>query len=302
MSRLALSASRSFDIIELLATFPDRGFTMSEISRATGINIASCHAVLTTLSNRGYLTRSANQKTYKLGLALIAVGHGAEKSHPMAVRAMEAADKLHAELGLGVLLCTSVGDEILAVYAIEGQSGLHPGLHVGERLPLVAPLGAPFYAWAPEAEIEQWLSRRERSEEDDIGQRVERDIQLIRDRGYQIYFGSGSTSSFASLVADMSNTKALSDYKGKISQLAQSFDYHLAQPEVIESASTYDVVLIAAPIFDRDGKATFNLGLGGFAGPLTGEAINHFAERLLLTCLEVMRSERTSGRVREHGA
>lgn len=302
MSRLALSATRSIDIIELLATFPDRGFSMSEISRATGINIASCHAVLTTLTNRGYLVRSGNDKSYKLGLSLIAVGHGAEKSQPIAVRAMAAADKLRAELGAGALLTTAVGEEILAVYALEGPTGRSPGMHDGERLPLVAPLGAPFLAWAPEWEVEAWLGRREEPQDPTLKARIQRDIAIIKQRGFQIYFSTGETSSFAALIAEMSASEAVADYKGKISGLAGSFHYHMEQPEKIEDDVSYEVTLIAAPIFDRDGNAIFNLGLGGFSGPLSGKTINRFAERLLLACLEVMRSERTTGRKREHGA
>lgn len=300
MSRLALSASRSFDIIELLATFPDRGFSMSEISRATGINIASCHAVLTTLTSRGYLTRSATDKAYKLGLSLIAVGHGAEKSQPMAVRAMEAADKLHRELGVGALLCSAIGDEILAVYSLNGPTGLSPGLHDGERLPLVAPIGAPFVVWTSAEEIEEWLARRPGTIDPDEDARFRRDIALIRNRGYQLYFKTAETTSFASLITEMSATNAVSDYKGKISDLAQSFQYHMAQPTIIEEAAEYDLTLIAAPIFDRNGNPSFNLGLGGFPEPLTGKMINHYAERLLLACLEVMRTERTSGWKRGH--
>ena len=300
MSRLALSATRSIDIIELLATFPDRGFSMSEISRATGINIASCHAVLTTLTGRGYLVRSAGDKTYKLGLSLIAVGHGAEKSQPIAVRAMEAADKLSAELDVGALLTTAVGDEILAVYALEGPTGRSPGMHDGERLPLVAPLGAPFLAWASQAELEEWLARRPEPNNPDLSARIQRDISIIKKRGYQMYFSNGETVSFAALIAEMSASEAVSDYKGKISSLASTFHYHMEQPESIDDDASYDVTLIAAPIFDRDGNAMFNLGLGGFTGPLSGKTINRCAERLLVACLDVMRSERTSGRKREH--
>src|SRR5450756_2568335 len=38
VSRPGLAASRSIDIIEFLALFPERGFTLSEIVRSTGIN------------------------------------------------------------------------------------------------------------------------------------------------------------------------------------------------------------------------------------------------------------------------
>ena len=52
MSRPALSATRSIEIIELLATFPERQFNLSDIVKATGINIASTHAILNTLSEK----------------------------------------------------------------------------------------------------------------------------------------------------------------------------------------------------------------------------------------------------------
>ena len=46
MSRAALSASRSIEVIELLTAFPERQFTLSEVVKTTEINIASCHAIL----------------------------------------------------------------------------------------------------------------------------------------------------------------------------------------------------------------------------------------------------------------
>jgi len=257
--------------------------------------------VLTTLTNRGYLVRSGNDKTYKLGLSLIAVGHGAEKSQPIAVRAMEAADRLCTELGVGALLTTAVGEEILAVYALEGPTGRNPGMHDGERLPLVAPFGAPFLAWASEAEMDAWLARGTKPEDPAIAGRILRDIAIIKKRGYQMHFTTGGTNSFGALISEMAASESVADYKSKISSLANAFHYHMEQPEDIDEEASYEVTLIAAPIFDRDGNAVFNLGVGGFTGPLSGKAINRYAERLLVACLEVMRSERTSGRKREHG-
>lgn len=302
MSRPALSASRSFDIIELLAAFPEKGFTMSDISRATGINIASCHAVLTALTERGYLARSSNHKTYKLGLSLIAVGHGAEKSHPMAVRAMQAADQLAKDLGVAVILCTALGQEIFALYAREDAEGRDAGLHVGERLPLVAPVGAPFLAWAQEDEINEWISRRSEPWDQELHDKLKRDIHIIRERGFQVYFRSAASPTIASLMAQMSTTSHLSDYKGEISRLVNSFDYHVGQPEKIEETANYDVMLISAPIFDRNGEAAFNLGLGGFAQPLTGARLISHADKLMRACLDVMRADRALALKREHTA
>ena len=58
MSRPALAASRSLEIIELFTSFPERTFTFSEVIKATKINTASCHAILNVLTEKGYLLRS----------------------------------------------------------------------------------------------------------------------------------------------------------------------------------------------------------------------------------------------------
>ena len=73
MARPGLAASRGVDIIEFLSFFPDRGFTLSEIVRATEINVASCYAILNRLTDRGFLIRDPDQKTYTLGPSLIAI-------------------------------------------------------------------------------------------------------------------------------------------------------------------------------------------------------------------------------------
>ena len=75
------------DAIDLLAAFPERTFTLSEIARAAKINIASCHAVMNALIDRGYLTRRGDQRTYSLGPALMAIGAAALKSQPLIARA-----------------------------------------------------------------------------------------------------------------------------------------------------------------------------------------------------------------------
>src|SRR5689334_18817876 len=71
MARPALSATRGIEILDLLAAFPTQAFTLSEIARASGINVSSCHSVLNALLVRGYLSHGASPKTYVLGPALV---------------------------------------------------------------------------------------------------------------------------------------------------------------------------------------------------------------------------------------
>ena len=289
VSRPALSASRSIEVMELLATFPGREFSLSEIVKATQINIASCFAILTALTEKGYLVKTAKQKTYRLGPSLIALGHAAQKSQPIVELATEAARRLLDELGFPVLLSTVVGDELLAVVSLEDSAGRDAGMFVGERLPLVAPIGAPFIAWATEEAVMEWIDRRNTPLDASQLDTLRRDLELTRERGYQVALRPSEQQTIGSLMAEMAKSGPVADYKDEVRKLIHTFDTQMFQPVQLEEDQHYDVLLIASPIFDQTGNAAFNLCLGGFPEQLSGAQLQKYADRLSRTCLEVMR-------------
>jgi len=286
MARPALSASRTMDILDLLTAFPTRAFTMSEIMRATNINVASCHAILSALGSRGYLLRRG--KSYVLGHALIAVGQAASLAQPLIARAQAAALQLNEELDVAVLLSTLAGDEILALTSLRDRAGHTASFRIGQRMPLVPPAGAHFIAWASDAAVDAWI---ERAGETDAGAIAEwrRALQLIRARGFQVTLRASQTEAFAELMARMAAGSQPLEYRTQARRLIADHGWKLAQPETIQPNSRYEAVLIAAPIFDEAGHASLSLGLGGFTEPLTGARITMLAEKLMKTCLRVMR-------------
>jgi DNA-binding IclR family transcriptional regulator len=292
MARPALSASRSVDVLDFLAAFPGRGFTLSEIARAAKINVASCHAVLSALVERGYLVRRSDQRTYVLGPALVAIGEAALKSQPLVARAKAAAQALSEEFALPVLLSAVVDKEILGVVSISDAAGRSAGLRVGERMPLVAPVGAPFLAWSSEATIEAWLDRAASPRNERLADDWRRTLALTRQRGFQVTLRAAEGPHIAEMMAEMAAGRRLSSYKDEAIGAISSLE-NLAQPETLEPDELYDIVLIAAPIFDQDGEAPFNLCLGGFAELVSGRAILDYADRLMRICLQVMRDDRT---------
>jgi DNA-binding IclR family transcriptional regulator len=294
VARPALSASRSVDVIDFLAAFPGRGFTLSEIARAAKINVASCHAVLTALTERGYLARSDHQRTYTLGPALVAIGDAALRSQTLVARAKEAAEELSAELGVAVLLSAVIGDEMVGIVSIADASGRGAGLKVGERRPMAPPLGAPFLAWSSEAAIEAWIARSGAPHRDTLAREWRHTLALTRKRGFQVTLRSPEGPDISAVMAEMASGRGAPDYKEGVARLINSLDLHLAQPETIEPDQVYDVVLIASPIFDQSGEAAFNLCFGGFSEKLTGAVVSSYADRLVRTCLQVMREHRAA--------
>jgi DNA-binding IclR family transcriptional regulator len=293
MARPALSAARTTDILDLFAAFPGRAFTMSEIIRATGINVASCHAVLSVLAQRGYLSRRDGDKTYMLGPALLCVGQAAFQALPLAVRAQEAAARLFQDLQIPVLLSTIAGDEILALSAFSTSDGRSTGLRAGQRVPLIPPNGAHFLAWAGEPEIAAWLARSGDQDEAKLAS-LRTMLALVRRRGFQVTLRTASKTELALLMAQMAAGQPPLDYKLQVAHALSDESWPLSQPETINPGQSYDIVLIAASIFDRDGQAYLSLGLGGFAGPVDGQTILELSAHLLEACLRVMREQRAS--------
>jgi len=269
--------------------------------RATKINVASCHAVLTTLTDCGYLSRCPKQRTYTLGPALVAIGQAALKSQPLVTRAKEAAESLRRELGTAMLLSTVICDEILAIFSLVDASGRSPGMQVGERKPLVAPIGAPFLAWSSGEAIEAWIARHAPPDEK-LAKEWRHTLAVIRKRGYQVMLRAPDSPQIATLMSELASGRRIPDYKDEVTRLINSFDHQLSQPETIDAEELYDIILISAPLFDQNGGAVFNMSLGGFQGKLSGAMIASYADRLVRTCLEIMRADREQSSRRDREA
>lgn len=293
MARPALSASRSVDVINFLTQFPGRSFTLSEIARAANINVASCHAILKALTDRGYLSR-AGKGAYSLGPVLIAIGDAALKSQSLVARAKDAAQELFREFDVPVLLSALVGDEIVAILGVHDSQGRGPGIEVGERRPLLPPIGAPFIAWGPEAAIDAWLAKALPEQRKGRTAKWRAGLALIRQRGFQVTARSPEGSAVGAQIAQMAAGQPVSGYRDRIKDLLGSLGDHLSQLELIDADEIYDIQLIAAPIFNKDGECAFNLCLGGFPNKLSGASIQAYAERLVRSCLQVIRADRAA--------
>lgn len=276
MARPALSAARGIEIIDLLAAEPGRALSMSEIARRAGINVASCHAVLTVLTERGYLRREG--KAYGLGPALFAAGQAALVGQPLLAHAEVAARALLAELDLPVTVTALVGSEIVGVLSLGG--GDQPLLRVGARRALVPPTGAAFVAWSGEEEIARWAARSPDRNPAAIGA-LRRGASAMRDRGFEVLLNTPEVNRLASRLRSFSTTGSLRMGPGMVLL------------ETIRDARAYDVMMIAAPVFDRAGGCAFNLCLGPFPEPLPGGRVLELADRLLAACVGVMEADRS---------
>lgn len=278
MARPALSAARGIDIIDLLAA-ASRPMTLSDIARATGINVASCHAVLNVLAERGYLAREG--RGFVLGPVLVAVGEAALAGQPLLARAEAAARGLVRELGLAALITGAVGEEIVGLVSIGAGGGQSPLLRTGERRALIPPIGAPFVAWSDETVIAEWLARSPDIDAE-VLTALRRGVETIRERGFEVLLRPAETGGLASQL------RALAAAEPGVVHLGPG----MALPDRIAPEMLYDVTMIAAPLFDRRGACAYNLCLGPFPERLSGARILELADRLLRACVDIMHADR----------
>ena len=184
MSRAALAATRAMGVIDLLAAHPGEAFTLSEIARRLDVNLASTHAILGTLTASGHLSRHPRHRTFTLGPALVATGSAALVAHPAIEAAREAAGGLAADTALQATVTALAGDAVVFVASAGRQQPHGVDVRVGQRVPLVPPLGTVFYAWAPPEEVDAWLSRGRLAAPD--GESLRAVLSTVRARGCSI--------------------------------------------------------------------------------------------------------------------
>lgn len=255
---------RAMSALNHLTAHPGVSFTLSELSVALTVNPASLSALLLALCDAGYLSRHPRRKTYALGPAGVALGHAAALQYP----AIEAAAPEMRELaGLGneCVGTVATAGEILFV-AIEG----HPGAKsreawVGQRIPMVPPFGQVFVAWSAEEEIDRWLGKMGRGEQEALlRQRLLGSLERVRVDGYVIGLANDPVEEVIALIDELTVVDRDEVRRRLWEAIPRQGLSYVA--EGIRPDQVYDVANLAVPVFDAEGSVAFAMTLTGLSG------------------------------------
>jgi DNA-binding IclR family transcriptional regulator len=278
MTRPALSAARSVDVLNFMASRPRESFTLSELSRQLGISTASGHAVLQVLTAANYLVRDPVQKRYRLGPTLIALGHSALESHPAIDRARDEVRHLADSLQLECLAGIVCDDEIM-ILARAGRPRKFEFLpRVAQRLPLIPPVGAALCAWAEGPTKKKWLDRLGPIPQEETS-RITRAIEGIRARGYDVGLETPTRKQIADLLARRAHEGDPKEWEPMLADLFRTLareENQIVGP--IDPHREYVVNYIMAPVVAVRGEALVCLTVLGFEDPLSGEEIQKIGE------------------------
>ena len=289
MSRPALAATRAIAVLNFLAAHPTDAFTLSDIAERLEINLASAHALLSVLVESGYASRHPRLRTFTLGPSVVALGSAALERHPAIDLARDAARDLSAELDLEVAVTAAAGDDIVFLARAGAHRARGIAVHVGQRVPLVPPLGAVFMAWSGDERVAAWRARSRHP------QRLEGVLSGVRERGYSVALELDERRGLGEALDHLADAPVDEAGHRTVDGLLAELDGRTYQFAALDGRPTYDVSMIAAPVFDSSGEPALAMTLLGFQPGLSANQVAELGNHVRDVGLVV--SKRSRGRI-----
>jgi IclR family transcriptional regulator, acetate operon repressor len=146
------SVDRALTLLETIAELGGET-TLSRLASRTGLNISTCHHLLATLVQRGFVTKGLGRRGYALGARILYLSHAClQVDLP---RAQSALDRINHSTGETVHLAALQGDELVTILKREARHAVRVdagALGTSDAAHATA-TGKAILAWLPEDEI-----------------------------------------------------------------------------------------------------------------------------------------------------
>jgi DNA-binding IclR family transcriptional regulator len=154
--RASPPTSRVVRVLDFMSRHPQGRFGLSDLARRVDLSKPTCLGIVTTLAEAGYVIRDGRDKTYRLGPALITLGHRAQESMRVNPAAREELRRLSVCFATTAALSAVVDDRITLLELV-APLGTRVGVEVGQSYPFAPPVGLMFVLWDDEA-VRSWLA------------------------------------------------------------------------------------------------------------------------------------------------
>ncbi|MGW0658149.1 IclR family transcriptional regulator [Streptodolium elevatio] len=314
MARPSPQTERLVSLVDAIAARPDEGLTLSEIARHLAVTPATCHPMLVSLAELGWLVRHPVRRTYRLGPALIAVGRAAARGLGVVDLARPGMQRLRDELGLTCIALTPGEFHVTVAEVVRGPSEHGPHVRVGDQIPIAPPLGVGYVSWADEQTLRRWLDGV--TTDPDKRARHEQAVKAARERGYAVelvtrietelgqalarldeHLGQQLGQHFGEhlggrLAATAGATEARDPSAARLRTLLEEIAAELADPDQdpiheIDPDREYRVGRIGAGVLDPSGEVALVIALHGFGARTDGRGVADIGGRLAAVAADV---------------
>lgn len=263
--RTSPPTERVVAVLEFLARHPHDRFGLSELARRVELSKPTCLGILTTLTEAGYLVRDGGEthrdKTYRLGPALITLGHLAQESLRVSPAARDELRRLSETFGVTAAL-SGVVDDRITLLDLVAPPGTPATVRVGQSYPFAPPVGLMFVLWDDRA-VSEWLHKEPTIPLRTDTARVERVIAECRSTGYLVERLTPGGRRLYALMAGMSNTLP-DELRALLGELVSDIGERVYLHGEDGPAARHDISVIAAPVYDQHQRqvmvATLQIG------------------------------------------
>lgn len=281
--RASPPTARVIAVLEFLARHPHDRFGLSELARRVELSKPTCLGILGTLTDAGYLVRDAGDtsrdKTYRLGPALITLGHIAQESLRVSPSARDELRRL-SETFTATAALSGVVDDRITLLELVAPSGTPVTVRVGQSYPFAPPVGLMFVLWDERA-VRDWLRKEPTIPLRTDTDRFERVIAECRSAGYLVERLTPGGRRLYALMAGMSNTLP-DELQALLGELVSDIGERVYLRGEDGPDGRHDISVIAAPVYDHHQRQVMVVSLQ-IGHALTDAEISSRAAGLLVT-------------------
>jgi len=251
------SVARALTLLETIAELGGET-TLSRLASRTGLNISTCHHLLATLVQRGFVTKGLGRRGYALGARILYLSHVCMQVD-LPRRAQSALDRINHTTGETVHLAALQGDEVVTVLKREARHAVRvdAGALGASEAPHATAIGKAMLAWLPEPEVHRIVSARGMTRFTpntitDFRELIE-SLRLVRRNGYALdreEFQPGVVCVGAA-IRDQSGAVVGSISASTPSMRASEEHLALMREEVTAAARELSAELGAPPVLER---------------------------------------------------
>jgi IclR family transcriptional regulator, acetate operon repressor len=153
------SVARALTLLEIIADLGGEA-ALTQIAAKAGLNVSTCHHLLSTLVAKGYVARVPDRRSYALGARLIYLSHVCLRHVDLPRRAQPFVEKVNAATGETVHLAVLQADSVFKLLIREARHAVRvDSSSMGKSDAVHATAtGKAILAWLPEDDMRRIVS------------------------------------------------------------------------------------------------------------------------------------------------
>jgi len=153
------SVDRALTLLEVIADEPD-GLTLSAIAERVGLNSSTCHHLISTLVQRGYVVHIGRSQGYALGSKVREINDAANQAMEPSILLREDVKALGARLGYGIQLAVLSDTSLMTKLSFAGSRYSVEEPDELEKMTAMhaTATGKSILAWVPDTELVRVIS------------------------------------------------------------------------------------------------------------------------------------------------